>query len=256
MRDRVRRLLVLLVLLVLLATLCSTAPAHAEQKSLLRYSGAMGWRPFFMPEPDGTAVGLCPDIMQMVGKELDMPVEFRQMPWKRALMQLELGEIDVVCGIYPTAERKTLYDYSLPIADDDIRIFVKRVFPVQRLEDLKPLRGGKPLGSSFGDEFDSYAAANLTIEDTTDKVHSLRKLDSGRIDYFISAYADVMPTLKQMGLADSIRPLPLVVSSKTVHLAFTRKPGRQQVYDRVKEVVNRLVSEGVIDALYRKHLMN
>jgi PAS domain S-box-containing protein len=46
--------------------------------------------------------GFCVDLAQALGKELGWEIRLRLMPYAKALLALEMGEVDAVCGLPPT----------------------------------------------------------------------------------------------------------------------------------------------------------
>lgn len=234
--------------------LCSSGTAMAQATPLFA-SGAVGWRPYVMNDPEiGRLTGVFMDLLEMVSHETGLDIRFRDLSWKRALQQLKQGDLDIICGMYRTSEREAVYRFSPPLFRDEVRIFTARPLQVDSLDDLVGLQGDIPLGARYGEPFDSYAKQKLRLDRVSDKRYSFGKLMHERTDYVISAYADGVLELALMGLSDAIRPLPFVVAVNDVYWAYPLSRGRQQDYDRVDAVLRRLVANGTVERLYSMHL--
>lgn len=241
-----RRLFI--VILFFVFTLCP-APARADDGVVVA-SGAMGWRPYLMLDPtNGKVTGVLHDILQQACDNLGLSLVFADYPWKRALDNLQHGDVDVLCGIYWTEGRSKTFRFSSPVFKDEIRIFVTEPFEIDSLDDLKGKKGDRPLGGSYGDDFDEYARKNLDLTQVTTKELSFSRLQRGFTEYYVCALADCMHYLKTQGLTEEIRPLPYVVAENSVYFAFSRSSKNPQRDTALIEELERLRKDGTVDEI-------
>ena len=60
--------------------------------------------------------GILPEIIDIVGKQIDKEIVFELVPWKRALWLVETGNADAICCSGRTSERSQfLYFPKLPL---------------------------------------------------------------------------------------------------------------------------------------------
>ena len=92
----------------------------------IKVSGSLGWYPLLMEhKKSGRVEGVAIELMQMIGKEMNLPVKFVKYPWKRMLQHLEFGSIDMVLGIYQTKKRALIYEYSPAFLINEARVFTR-----------------------------------------------------------------------------------------------------------------------------------
>jgi polar amino acid transport system substrate-binding protein len=144
--------------------------------------------PPFMYEENGHAVGLYPVLLKAVFKQMGVPVQIGTYPWKRTL---HLGEAGLagIGGIYKNAERLKIYDYSEPIFQEKIVLFMNRKtrFAYHSISDLKGKHVGAILGWSYGQQFDEARRNQLfTIDAVPSDRMNFRKLERGRLDCLIA----------------------------------------------------------------------
>jgi len=120
-------------------------------------------------------------------------VKTRVLPWKRVLVMAEQGMIDVVVGIRETPERsKHLAFIHTPLIEVSQNVFHLKGTVINSKLDLKTKKGGFISGTVFNAEFAKYAKNNLTLSSVDTLEQNLKKLEYGRIQYFISP---LLPTI-------------------------------------------------------------
>ena len=140
---------------------------------------AVHWPPFYgedIPENGFIAV-----ITREAFQKIDYKVDIRFLPWKRALEDARIGKYDGLLGMYYNHEREKDFVYSAPLYTTS-EVFVQLKgdnFAYQGDQSL----GGKVIGGLRGTApLEELAIHGLRVEDTTDDIKSLRKLQVGRID--------------------------------------------------------------------------
>lgn len=243
------------VLLLALGCLLLPAPAAVAECEELEASGGYGWRPYLMLRPDGEVYGVFVDVLKYAAAEMNLEVKFINVPWKRGLEMARRGKLDVITGIYKNQQRTEVFDFSVPLASDEIRIFIKKghLDDIHSLQDLVGKKGDKPLGSSYGEAFDSFAAKYLTLNEIRGKEPALRKLLLGRSDYYISSYADGMLSLKELGLQGQIVPLIFVVVQNDVYFALSRNSACAHRNDELKAILKQMKESGRIGDMLHKY---
>lgn len=216
-------------------------------------SGAYTWKPYLSIDEQTKKVGgLSAEILKHIGRTTKRPIEHRtDLPWKRVLLLVEKGEIDMCAAIYKNREREQKYLYSESFASDDIRVFVKKgmSFPFDGLDHLKGKIGGIPIGASFGNEFDLFAKKHLKIVSGQNVSHLFKMLLSDRIDYLVSAHQDVRKRLRQDKIENQIEPLAHSISSNKVYFIMSRQSPCKHLLPDINKTIANLKSNGEIEKL-------
>ncbi|MCL9781511.1 transporter substrate-binding domain-containing protein [Vibrio sp. S4M6] len=235
-----------------------TTPVYASECQQIKVSGSTGWHPLLIQdETTGEISGLAYDIMSTVSRQVSTPFEFLPRPWKRALLNLQQGRIDIILGIYWTKQRAQTYNYSSPIFQNEARVWVlkDKTFTFEKLADLIGKRGDIPLGGSFGEEFDHYAEQHLSLREIGKKNEHIARLLINRSDFFISDYYDTLPVLREMGVENKVVPLDMPVSTTQVYFAFSRSSPCAYLAADINNAIERLRNEGTLKKLINKYLV-
>ncbi|MCC4118046.1 transporter substrate-binding domain-containing protein [Aromatoleum toluclasticum] len=106
--------------------------------------------------------------------------------WKRCLLEVQEGRIDIVVSAYRTSARERRLAFSEePLVADPVVLFVRRdrQFPFAQWSDLAGKTMGLLLGDSFDERFDRFAEARLKVERVSSSEQNVRKLMLGGIDF-------------------------------------------------------------------------
>ena len=112
--------------------------------------------PPYMYSKNNVATGLYPGIVTTIFSRIGRDASVSALPWKRALRFGEDG-LGGVAGIYKNKERLTIYDYSDPLYEEKMVLYVKKghAFAFSDIEDLRGKKVGLNFGWSYGDAIDS-----------------------------------------------------------------------------------------------------
>jgi len=130
-------------------------------------------------------------------------------------------------GVFFSAERAKLYDYSAPLVFDNVVIAVAKGkdFPFEKAADLAGKKIGLQGSFFYGDEF-TAVIPQLTVDGDTSPSVRVKKLSAGRIDAALfnpgkSAFAN---SVKEAGLsADDFTVLPKPLAKLSNHLIVGKK---------------------------------
>jgi ABC-type amino acid transport substrate-binding protein len=178
-------------------------------------------------QADGGLTGVFPDLAAEVFTALGVPlIVGPELPWKRLLTLLEHGQIDVLAGAYLTDERLAKYGVSQPVMQEEVGVFIRSDLDArpQSLKDLAGLRGVAPFGASFGEEFETFAAANLSIDRQPfeDFRTYIRLVAEAKADYLIIARQEGEMMIRDAGVEEKVEVLPWFASVNTLHFLFSR----------------------------------
>ncbi|HHU33292.1 MAG TPA: transporter substrate-binding domain-containing protein, partial [Clostridia bacterium] len=79
---------------------------------MLKICGDRHYPPFEFLNDEGVFNGFNVDLIQAIGKELNIKIIFHPMPWENALEAVLRGEYDAVQGMAISNERLQNFDFS------------------------------------------------------------------------------------------------------------------------------------------------
>ncbi len=214
-------------LLAGLIMFCIIGNLNAQTCSVLKVSGSNQWKPIaFADETKKRALGVSYDVVRLLGAKLNIPVEINvKLPWARALLMLDDGELDVLAGVYWTQERAKKYHYTHSFAKDSINIFVMKgkEFPYEKFDDLIGKKADQVRESSNGAAFDAFAKKHLRLNQINTFKQQFQRLAVGRTDYVIVDRYTAASILRELKLTTKIVMLPNPLVVNNVHFIFLKK---------------------------------
>jgi len=247
-----------IALFCILLSLCFAKIADAQECKVLRSGGASNWYPVsYINQQTLKAEGIAVDLVRFVGEKLAVPVTVdMKTPWKRKLVYLARGDLDLSVAIYRTQEREEWYLYTSSYFVNESRVFVLKgkEFHFEQLDDLVGRIGGIPNGGSFGDEFDTFAKNKaLNLQGVESKMQLIKMLLLRRTDYFIQDYLDAMMYLRLQGLQDDVVGLPTPISTVEVHFALSRKSPCAYLVPQINEIIIKAKQDGTLQSIIDKY---
>lgn len=226
----------------------------------LHAGGSAQWAPIiWRADQTSRPIGILPDVIELIANELDLKVVFDpQVPWKRLLVKMDQGQMDVAMGAYFTEERNLRFRYTSPVLRDEVAIFTRRdnMFEFTRLEDLIGRTGIRPHGGSYGEEFDRFAERHLKFKrmPTLRTEQLLQALINKRADYLVLGRFDGLRTLRQSGMDRELIDLPTAVRSNPVHYMFSKTAPCAGQFAAFNEALDRLLATGKLNLIIQRHL--
>lgn len=243
----IRCFLTLVVSLLLFALPASATTLAADRKKLI--IGGDHDNPPYELLVNGTPTGFNVDLIRAVAEVTGIDVEIRLGPWNIVRRELEQGKIDALAGMYYSAPRSKLIDFSLPHTMVSSGIFVRKGSPIRSFADIR----GKEIIVQEGDIAHDYLKQNgltshiVTVKDPADE---LRLLASGSHD------CAFMPSMFQgVYLAKTLNLSNLrAINTELPQLRYcfaVRKGDRDLLY-RLDEGLNILKVNGKYQEIYEK----
>jgi polar amino acid transport system substrate-binding protein len=189
------------------------------------------WPPWRVLKDDGQLSGIDIDILQDLSTRLQLKLVTKGCGWKRCLKYMEVGESDIMTGLYRTPEREQYMKFIAPPyrVTQGTCFYVNKnnSLKINKYQDLQELTIGVVKKVSYFEQFDNDS--NLNKYQVTTDEDLFRLLRGKRIDTIILACTTGDITLKQLGLAGEIkranyihtviRPVYLAVSKQSPLLA-------------------------------------
>lgn len=177
------------------------------------------WAPFV--QKDSVNPGISVEIITEAFKSQGHTVDFKIMPWTRALNEVKSGKVDLLVATWLTSERTSYLKYSEPYLENSLKFIMRKGygFEYSGMASLSGKNVGIVRNYGYGDEF--LAATNFKKPEASDLVSNAKKLLAKRIDLTLEDELVAKSTLSGAGmdLADfdfsstalSVNPLHVTV---------------------------------------------
>jgi PAS domain S-box-containing protein len=179
-RCKMIRFLTILGVFLALSVPSATGASSVTTKPKLIVGGDHDYPPYEFLE-NGKPTGFDIELMRAVAEVMGFDVEFRLGPWNKVRQDLEQGRVNVLAGMYYSADRSRLVDFSVPHTMVTSGIFVRRDSPIRSYADIQ----GKEIIVQEGDIIhDSLRRNGLAsrIVAVPDVAQVLKLLASGKHD--------------------------------------------------------------------------
>lgn len=215
------------------------------------------WPPFEFIQNDKPS-GIDVEIANIIFKKLNISVEYKILPWKRAWAMVETGEADAVFSLsrkktrepyvwYPT-ENMWISEYVFFVLKENKKNDFKGYESIKKDKLSVGVVGGNSYHSSFWNAFpytdgstefkgdlSSNTILNPQLQSVTKLDQNLVKLVGGRIDLFIADKTIGLYTVKMKGFSDKITFYDVVIYSKPYPIAFTKNSKYPNIKDIFKK---------------------
>ena len=159
--------------------------------------------------PGAEKPGFMIEIAQRALEKGGHSIDYKLMPWERAIDETRKGSVDCVVGAYE-ADAPDLIFPDEAMGEDDTGFYVaKGNSYTHSMDALKSKKIGVIGGYAYDDgEIDAYIATNdpnVSISKGNDALEkNIKKLEAGRIDVVLESPPVINAKLAEMGLADKI----------------------------------------------------
>lgn len=219
--------------------------------------------PYSMRLADGKLTGLNVELVEQVLARLGCRVVWVELPWARALVELEAGRLDVLPGGFRRPEREA---FAYFVAQHELsrnRLFVRqadraRVGNATRLAEVAwpGLRLGVQIGVVYGPEYAELMAlpefrARLTQATTRRSLWQM--LEMGRVDGVLASEASARWELAQEGLHQRIVATGVALSNEPVYVLVSKRSRDAAWAQRYQDASQALRADGTTARLVRRY---
>lgn len=215
-----------------LVLLCCLGTAAIAEQTVLIARGEGNYPPLETLQ-DGVYAGLHIDITRAVAKRLGIKVEYRDLPWQRAINAVKEGEVDAITYLGYARERAEFVHY-LPgnVLSTSTTVFAvlnqrkEQIHFDGNLATMKDYVIGVQHGYSYGELVDHASFLNKDPVYTEEEVEGM--LLKGRHDVSVISYQELLG-FQQQGKMKQITYLEPPISWEAQYLAFSRHQNNNQL---------------------------
>jgi polar amino acid transport system substrate-binding protein len=230
------------------------APAPVCQK--LVATGNPEYSPYLWRDAldDSKLVGANADLMQLLSKEIGIPIEVKYVgPWSRVQELARTGKVDLIAGAFFTTARLDYMDYFYP-AFRGTRTVIwtnpANSFNYRTWSDLRERKGLTVVNNSFGEEFDAYARKSLSIATVSTLEQALQMLVLARGDYLIYEEDPGLALAAKLNIT-KLKTAPVAVSTEGLFLTLAHKSecNTGELRGRIAKAMHKLTKDKVMNPL-------
>jgi PAS domain S-box-containing protein len=219
----------------------------ADQGSLV-FGGNAAYPPITYLE-SGQPKGVVVDIVRALEERIGKKIDIRLMIWKDAQSLVLEDKIDLMGPMAITEARKPLFDFSRPILDLGVSIFVRKDHPgIKTLADLKGMRVGVAAGGLAYQVGKSASGIHLAVLGD-DQVRNFEQLAKGDLDAILADHWNGCYILSVNNISNIQVVGDPVISTQT-HFAI--KKGKQGLLAEINKGLGSLESDGTLTRIKEK----
>ncbi|WP_286714122.1 transporter substrate-binding domain-containing protein [Marinobacter sp. tcs-11] len=207
--------------------------------------------PYRIIEPS-RKTGLYLDIFEEIADRLGWRVEYREAPFRRVLLLMRRGEVDVMLGPLRTEEREEFMTFVAPAFPPERRLFfyLNEQNRIERYSDLQGKTIGILEGARYFTRFDRDQA--LKKESAAHYENLMKMLQRGRVDVVVAPELVGQYTLRALGIDASISPF-FVPGERSWIAVSEQSPARKYAED-IRAALKLIEREGIRENLVLKYL--
>lgn len=209
--------------------------------------------PYSYKASDGEVVGLNADLVRAALKGMRCEAQFVELPWARALRELELGRLDILPGAFRTPERDKFAYFSRPVNRSPNVLFIaKRAMGHYKPKTLADLSGtgfrmGAQIGVAYGADYDALIKTPVfaaQITPVTSRRSAWKMIELDRLDGIIADEISGLVELQQMGLSDAILKTEVIVSGEAAQMALSQTSLTPEFVADFDRSLNAMMADG------------
>ncbi|MBD9484545.1 transporter substrate-binding domain-containing protein [Pseudomonas sp. PDM14] len=250
----------LLLLVLVLMPFSAQAASKCER---LVATGNPEYPPYLWRDPQNPQqlIGANADLLKRIGEDIGVKIEVIYTgPWSRAQDEVRTGRVDLVAGAFLTLSRLDSMDYVHPavyLTPSVVWVRKGQAFTYNGWDDLRGHTGGTLVNNSFGQQFDAFAKANLSLESVPAVTQAFQKLLLGRTDYVLYERYPGLAVVDTLGLMDDLEALEPPISSEGLYLAVSHNSACNEPWLRgqLAKKMTELTASGLPDSLLQRDLL-
>ncbi|WP_269530759.1 ABC transporter substrate-binding protein [Chitinimonas sp. BJYL2] len=234
--------------------LLATGPVHAAatpSASLPVLHVVGDHAPPFRIMEGNQCTGMYCEVMQLLAQRAGYALQFSNVPPKRALKMMELGEADIMLGPNRIPAREHYLHFmvaSFPPANK--AFYVRPGGPaINGYEDLNGLTISVEAGKVFFEPFDSDR--QLKRDPVTDSLTALRKAATGRSDAALLPEFEGDWLIRRNGL--NLDKAAWRVPGRVSHIAFSRASPKHAAIEPLEAAFAEMARDGSLKAIISRY---
>ncbi len=220
--------------------------------------------PYTMRDEAGRIVGMQAELTEQTLQRMGCKTAWVELPWARALVELQAGRLDVLPGALRRPEREAYAHWVEQHVLVANRLFVRAgretdFGSATRLQEAwRPgFKLGVQIGVVYGPDYAALldnAAFRATLTQAAARRSLWQMLEIGRVDGVLASEATARWELRELGLTERIVPTAVVLSHEPAQIMFSRRSVDAALVQRYREAAEALEKDGTQARIVRRYL--
>lgn len=228
-----------------------------------RWADDENYRPLIYRDASGHPAGIFNDLMSELFRRLNVPLECRLYPWRRAQKLVREGRADGMITIL-TEERKKFLEASKPLITVNERVFTSRrnprlqqILAVKSLDDLRKFTLVETSGSGWSKEH----LEGMKVIWVTTAASALNMIATGRADIYLMGYYTGPEFLRMQirrngPLSDRLREIvmgPHPLAEVDYRLLIRKDSPYVDLVDRIDRTLQQMKEDGSYRTIVQRY---
>jgi polar amino acid transport system substrate-binding protein len=238
----------------------ATAKSSADCIKTVRWSDD---RPYTWRDEAGELRGIYIDFAHELMRRLECVPQFVEMPWARALVELEAGRLDLLFGAFADGNRERYAHFSIPINRSPNLLFISTTAAqktnIKELADLEGtnFRLGVQIGVNYNGTFEKFQN-NTTFTKQLVKIsnrqNGWKMMAADRLDGLIADEMTALMELQKLDLLHVIHKSTVEISNQAAAVAFSKKSVPTKFVLQFNMALENMKADGSYKALLTRYL--
>ncbi len=206
---------------------------------------------------NGEVQGLGVKITNLIAEDLNVKIDIKIYPLKRALEIIKQGKADAIIGAYKSKERSTFIDYSnLHFYEDPLYIYSNIDSKIKwnnNLDALTQYKIGALRGWSLGKKFDA-SKAKLDVLYVSYLTQLFSMLELKRLDLIIAHPRSIAEFLQEKKIKNYLKPLGQPIASMKGYFGFRKDPKLAQFKKDFEKSFKKLLAKKKFKIIHIKSI--
>lgn len=215
---------------------------------------ATNWPPFTIGEREPFR-GIDVDIAKVIAQKIDRKLNIKYCPFKRCLLDMEVGAYDLQSGIAFNEDRAKYLDYiQVPYGDVSVAFYVNKnsAVALNTYEDLYHMTIGSVYASHYFEPFNSDT--KIKKQEVYKESLLVPMLLNGRFDAMIGTSPNLEYEILNAGLKGFFKKAPFSPEDKVpLYFAISKKSPLMQFKTEIAAIIKELVESGQVQGFMSKY---
>ena len=223
------------------------------------------WYPYQYHDQNNQLVGLDVESFDAILKQAKIDYSITELPWKRHLQMLKIGQMDIAMGASKTPEREKYASFSLPYRTEKVNLVVMRgtsnKIKLNSLDDLisSPYLIGVEGGYYYGENYQRLMTNqefNSHISEVIDIEENVTMLLAGHLDGFLVDPITLKAFIEKYQLVGKFEIHPLEIYQDNIYIMVGKKAAQKGLLDKINRAIKYLKNKGKLAEIHQRWTLN
>ncbi len=219
--------------------------------------------PYGIQDATGGLHGLHVDLIREALRRMQCEARFVDMPWARALIELQAGRLDLLPGAADTKERRVFALFSRPTNSARSVVFFRRdgrrKYRINKLADIigTDLRLAVRRGAVYSDEYAALLKQTAFAERLSfvpSAKSSMLMMSAGRVDAMVTDELTGLRMIEQLGLQHTIQRSDWAISNDADLVAISKATNDPAFVQQFNAALGSMMTDGTYKRVLERYM--